>query len=268
MGATVSTYTLRWSERGRRDSATWPAKDVLASAEVRRFLQRLVEGMVLSVDALDIVPPSVPGAREKAAVIELLRRHRAPAPVIVRGAVFRVLRLDEHESDILVDAMHAPNQKFVLVDLTNDNYESALEVLVAPEQEKWVGSVATGICDAYFNREYRPFAIAAAARPDVFVGFAMYTPRSPLARPPGNIALHKFLIGAFFQGRGYARAALTATITRARTDNPEAINFWLSANEDNTVAVAFYVKFGFKMQQEGTPNVLLGCYTLNKQSNV
>jgi RimJ/RimL family protein N-acetyltransferase len=105
-----------------------------------------------------------------------------------------------------------------LREITDENREAILALRVAPDQERFVGTVAGALEDAVEIPEGRPWyrAIYAGDRP---VGFLMLswnvTPEPP--RIIGPWFLWKLLIDARHQRHGYGREAvrLAADIVRA-----------------------------------------------------
>jgi diamine N-acetyltransferase len=133
----------------------------------------------------------------------------------------------------------------VLVPVTLDNYQQCVDLCVAPEQERFVGTVAEAIADAHFNPHWRMSAIVLRRRiketADVIVGFMAYhrDPQRNLV-----IRLRRFLVDCHYQGRGYGGRALALWI-RCLRRLEDASLVELSTQKDNAGAISVYEKKGF-----------------------
>lgn len=257
MGAIQSIFTVKYT--------LWSPDNQQITAEIRvdqndsgfiQFMQNLRGGNIRSVDYV-----SMPNEILRAVVVKIkssLNDNRSPTPVIIRESEIH----PSMPTELLSQWISVMHKKFAIDDvefvpLDKKNYTRAIELVVAPEQDEFVGTVAEGIADAHFNPTYVCWAIQFGA---AFVGFVMFDPTSEKTDPIGNIAIHKFLLDCHFQRRGLGSLSLTAFIEKCRRDYPNASIIELRTNENNISAVKLYEKSGFVMSQEGTRNVLRGVY--------
>jgi RimJ/RimL family protein N-acetyltransferase len=168
------------------------------------------------------------------------------------------------DSDIhdLITAMHSKQIRLGLAELTPANYQQAVKLCLTPKQIQHVGTVEEAIAEAYFQRSYRLLVITPQSDNNYVIGFIMYDPVSPLTAPLNNVAIHKFLIGCDYQGRGYGEEAMRLFINKARFVNPRATIVELRTDTDNAAAIKVYKKVGFLMEPGDEPGVLAGIYLL------
>lgn len=135
-----------------------------------------------------------------------------------------------------------------LIPLTKDNYISVVELCVTPEQEKFVGTVAEAIADAYF----RPCEMRALTIDNKPVGFMMWDESK---KAEGIIVLVRLLIDCHHQRKGYARDALTQWISMHKH-----VYLKLSTLSTNHNAIALYSSLGFVMSSfsMGNKNYMSG----------
>ncbi|GAA4133402.1 GNAT family N-acetyltransferase [Aminobacter aganoensis] len=70
-------------------------------------------------------------------------------------------------------------------------------------------------------------------------------PASPAWAPASAVSLHNLRIGVSFQGRGYARQAMEATVDWIRDHRPLADRLMLAVNELNLPALQLYASCNF-----------------------
>lgn len=142
-----------------------------------------------------------------------------------------------------------------LIAVTKDNYQQVVELCVAPEQERFVGTTAEAIADAYFHPSYKMLAVMERASLAI-VGFMMFEHNT-------NVLLHRFLIDCKHQGRGYGKAALQRFIKMVRQFYPEQeITIALKTKAANVDAIRVYEKAGFVFSPDPLePTVVVGTWT-------
>ncbi len=96
-----------------------------------------------------------------------------------------------------------------LREITRGTVRTLCRIEVAPEQRRFVASVAVSIAEAHFSPEAWFRAIYADDEP---VGFVML---SVLPEKPEYV-VWRFLIGAEHQGKGYGSAAMRGVIEHVR----------------------------------------------------
>lgn len=125
--------------------------------------------------------------------------------------------------------------------INDANREECLALRVAPGQEGFIASNARSLEQAALSPAVaRPFAIEVGGRT---VGFAMFAFDEGNDDPADRYWLWRFMIGAQFQGRGYAAPALEAVVRYFRENGADQIT--LSTKPENARALALYRRFGF-----------------------
>ena len=130
-----------------------------------------------------------------------------------------------------------------LREITDDNRDEVVALHVAPEQERFVASVAKSFADAAAYPHANPWfrAIYAGDEP---VGFVMLS--WDVTPSPGILGpwfLWRLLIDSRNQRRGYGRAALNQVIAIVRAEG--ATDLLTSYNPGNGSPLPFYERFGF-----------------------
>ncbi|HRA47709.1 MAG TPA: GNAT family N-acetyltransferase [Thermomicrobiales bacterium] len=124
-----------------------------------------------------------------------------------------------------------------LVALTQDNWAAVADLVVAPGQEHFVVPNLRTIAETQWYPWVQRRVIMADVEP---VGFAAYG-RETDAK---DLWLHRFMIGANHQRRGYGRAALAILIEEWQAI-PSVPQVMVSFDPANAVAEALYISFGF-----------------------
>ncbi len=137
--------------------------------------------------------------------------------------------------------------------ITEENKEQVLELRVAPEQERFVGTVAAALQDAADYPEAKPW-FRAVYRDEVPVGFVMLS-WDVIPDPPHIIGpwfLWKVLIDERWQRRGIGSAVvrLMANIVRAEG----AAELLTSHVEGEGDPGPFYARLGFRPTGERDDN--------------
>jgi len=144
--------------------------------------------------------------------------------------------------------------------ITAATVRAATDLVVSPEQERYVASNAVSIAQAYFHREAWFRAVYAAGEP---VGFVMLRDFSLLKRdkasadPTPPISLWRLMIDRHHQGRGLGRQALALAAAHART-RPGATALHTSYVDGPHAAGAFYLSFGFRPTGTSKANGKIG----------
>ena len=132
--------------------------------------------------------------------------------------------------------------------ITAATVRAVTDLVVSPEQERYVASNAVSIAQAYFHREAWFRAIYVASVP---VGFVMLRDFSLLKRtkaspdPAPAISLWRLMIDRHHQGRGLGRQALALVVAHARA-RPGATALHTSYVAGPHAAGPFYLSFGFR----------------------
>ena len=132
-----------------------------------------------------------------------------------------------------------------LREINRDNWQQAIRLGVAPDQERFVASNLYSIAEAIFNPTFVPLAIYHEAvytsRTETMVGFLMY------GTNPDNDELWilRLMVGHQYQGRGYGRAAMEEIIRRLKA-RPDGHEIFTSYEPGNLVAARLYRSLGFE----------------------
>ena len=115
---------------------------------------------------------------------------------------------------------------------------------VGPGQEHFIETVSECLEEADRISDWEPVVIFDG---EAMIGFAMYGFMRCETR--ARVWFDRFLIDRHYQGRGYGRAAVQAMLERIQTEFPgQAI--YLSAYDDNQVAIRLYQSFDFRFNGE------------------
>lgn len=141
-----------------------------------------------------------------------------------------------------------------LIDVTEHNYKTVVELCVSPEQERWVGTTAEAIADAHFHPTYVMQAVVSRNEGNKIVGLLMYERFGSWQSHDQRITLLRFLIDCKYQQRGYGRAALERWF-RDRNEPHGGLRrdqVTVHVQPDNTAAIAFYRSLGFEVHLIGS----------------
>jgi diamine N-acetyltransferase len=137
-----------------------------------------------------------------------------------------------------------------LREITSSNETAVRALRVAPEQDRFVSSVATSLHEAEATPRARPWhrAIYAGEQP---VGFVMLSYDMPPGDPdqPYRYFLWRLLIDARHQGQGYGRAAMDLVIEHLR-GRPNATELVTSVHPGPRSPGPFYRRLGFESTGE------------------
>ena len=126
--------------------------------------------------------------------------------------------------------------------ITEDNYWACLRLNVAEGQTDFVATNTISLAQAYVYPTLEPRAIFDDA---TMVGFVMYE------RPNKHREhyIHRLMVGAEYQRRGYGRAAMEAVIKEISTA-PDYHGIKISFVLENTGVEALYAALGFERTGE------------------
>ncbi len=128
------------------------------------------------------------------------------------------------------------------IPITKENWETALELEVHPEQQKFVPSPAESIASAYikpWDEALDPYAIMLD---DKIIGlfYLSYTPDSI-----DNYWIGGFFIDKKYQGNGYGKSSLKEILEFIPTIHPNCQQMKLTVEKENIVAITLYESIGF-----------------------
>ncbi len=124
--------------------------------------------------------------------------------------------------------------------VTAENFHECLRLKTAPEQDSFVATNEYSLAQALVNDSYVPLAVYDGEK---MVGFVMYG-FEPEDHDGGQWWVHRLLIDAPLQGRGYGRLALLEVVERLKKI-PGCMEAAISWVPDNVVGGALYCKLGF-----------------------
>lgn len=136
--------------------------------------------------------------------------------------------------------------------ITKDNIRDCVRLEVSEDQKEFVARNIATIAWAYVDDTFTPYALY---HEDTIVGVAAveYIPENDLE---DKHWIPRFMIGAEFQGKGYGKKAMEALINMISKNN-DCDRIRLSVVPENTRAISFYEKVGFKMTEEKIENELV-----------
>ncbi|MBX3601923.1 MAG: histidinol dehydrogenase [Rubrivivax sp.] len=140
-------------------------------------------------------------------------------------------------------AAPAPNaaDAFSVRPVTTDNVDDLIELEVAPEQRRLVGSATKSIAQAAYEPASRVLALYLGEQP---VGLLLlYDARRDDERPANQLYVWRILVDARFQRRGIGRQAMTWVLQEARRLGFATVG--LSHQPLEGHAGPFYEKLGF-----------------------
>jgi diamine N-acetyltransferase len=127
--------------------------------------------------------------------------------------------------------------------ISKDNWRDCIRLKVKDEQKGFVAPNDYSLLQAYYEPENRshPYGIYDG---ETLVGFIMSSEPDDIAAKEA-IYIHRFMIGAEHQNKGYGRLALEAFIQRIK-DEGRYKRVYLSYEPENKVGAALYASVGFK----------------------
>jgi diamine N-acetyltransferase len=126
-----------------------------------------------------------------------------------------------------------------LRDVTEDNFESLMDMELPVHQRDLLHSNAYSIAQAKFYDCFVPRAIYRDERP---VGFALYNRED--AGVPGQYGIYRFMIDYPLQSQGIGRRAMALLLDEIRSQ-PDVACITICYHPTNPRASAFYASFGF-----------------------
>jgi RimJ/RimL family protein N-acetyltransferase len=138
-----------------------------------------------------------------------------------------------------------------LTPIGRDDFDRVAGIRVAPEQERFSGTVAEAFASDETGIDFHAILLAGRA-----VGFFKidrnYSQRHDFPKP-GELGLRAFMIDRNIQGRGIATAAVAALAPYLNTHYPLNESIVLTVNMVNPGAVKCYLKGGFHDTGEVNP---------------
>jgi diamine N-acetyltransferase len=132
------------------------------------------------------------------------------------------------------------SDKVKLKNVTADNWEAVVELVLGAGQEDLVASNLYSVAEAQFDAGARPRAVYAGKR---VVGFLMYDVQKTKGKAQ-DASIYRFMIDRKHQGIGYGRAALSKALEEIRAI-PGVNRISICYMPENPVAKPFYASFGF-----------------------
>jgi len=134
------------------------------------------------------------------------------------------------------------NKNIQLVPISKENWETALELKIEPEQEKFVPSPAESLASAYikpWDEALDPYAIMLENKM-IGLFYISYTPDSA-----DNYWIGGFFIDKKYQGSGYGKLSLNKILRFIPTVHPNCQEMKLTVEEENSLARNLYENLGF-----------------------
>ena len=131
-----------------------------------------------------------------------------------------------------------------IVPVTNEIRQKAEQLSVAKGQEHFIETVAECMQEADEIADWEPVCIYDGG---TMIGFSMYGYMRSEEQP--RVWFDRLLIDAHYQNRGFGRKTVEKMLARIHREFPEK-DIYISAYEDNHVAISLYQSFGFHMNGE------------------
>lgn len=127
--------------------------------------------------------------------------------------------------------------------INKENWRDCIRLKVKEEQKGFVAPNDYSLLQAYYEPENRshPYGIYDG---DTMVGFVMSSEPDEVAEKKA-VYIHRYMIGAEHQGKGYGKQALLAFIERVKSEERYE-RIFLSYDPHNTVGAKLYASVGFK----------------------
>ena len=133
--------------------------------------------------------------------------------------------------------------EITLREMTPENFQSVLNLKVAPDQQAFIATNDRSIAEAHFSDQAWYRAIYVGETP---VGFVMLADETVgQRRNPKCCYLWRFMIDARYQRMGFGTGALSLVVEHVRS-HPQATMLTTSYVPGNRSAERFYMKFGFR----------------------
>ncbi len=143
----------------------------------------------------------------------------------------------------------------VLRPLNRDNWEACTALAVAPEQNTWVAPNVYSIAEAQF---LTGFSSAAVYLGETMVGYALF---GPDADDGGIYWIHRLMIDARYQGKGYGYAAIRRIIEEIAGRPDRSGKARIGYHPDNEAARHVYAKAGFVEEGVAAWGEMIASYT-------
>ena len=131
-----------------------------------------------------------------------------------------------------------------IISVTEDIRKEAEQLSVAKGQEHFIETVAECMQEADEISDWEPVCIYDG---NTMVGFSMYGYMRSEEQP--RVWFDRLLIDTHYQNRGYGRKTVEMMLARIQQEFPGK-DIYISAYEDNPVAISLYQSFGFHMNGE------------------
>ncbi|CUI04269.1 GNAT family N-acetyltransferase [Massilia antarctica] len=125
--------------------------------------------------------------------------------------------------------------------VTEDNFDTIVELPLLPEQQDYLASNAYSIAQASFYPD--SFFTRAIYLDDKPIGFLMYVSLADEGEP-GAYAIYRFMVDSGEQGKGYGRRAIGLVLDEIRS-RPDATVIQICYWPTNQTAKDFYASLGF-----------------------
>lgn len=123
----------------------------------------------------------------------------------------------------------------ILKPIDKDNWLTAIELEVSPEQRTFVAPNAFSLAESKFEPQAVPLGIYDEA--DTMVSFLMY------GTLHGEMWIWRLMVDQQYQRRGYGRAAMQAVVAALQALGYEEL--FVSYEPENTCAAQLYASLGF-----------------------
>ena len=131
-----------------------------------------------------------------------------------------------------------------VIPVTEDIRTEAENLTVAKGQEHFIETVEESLQEADDIADWEPVSIYDG---NTMIGFVMYGYMKSEEHP--RVWFDRLLIDSHYQHKGYGRKTVEMMLTRIQQEFPGK-DIYISAYEDNPVAISLYQSFGFHMNGE------------------
>lgn len=130
-----------------------------------------------------------------------------------------------------------------LIDINKDNWEICAELSVSDVQAQFIASNLYSIAEVQFLSSFK---LKGISYNNELAGMVMYG----IDPDDGNYWIYRFMIDAFFQGKGIGKQAMALLIDDIKANNHQHIPLLIVGyHQDNKLAHYFYQRSGFNFQR-------------------